>query len=530
MNLEPNTIDKKAAETIWGLGHHEQPKQTVNGHRKLWGLPIQLDSNWLSDSTDDLLPGSRVMQAYEFEGLLVDILARFVNLPAEEVDREMDDALYRVCEFLGVERAGLWRQCEGSGSFVLAHHRVFTGRSVAAIPDEPVRTATDSPNQASNISLIPLGVDSKTCCQWITAQVKRGKTIVFCKIADLPEEAAQDKEALSRLGTQSSVSIPLLVGGEVCGMVTFEMVSGEKTWPELLIRRLEFAAEVFAHATSRTLSDERLRASEAQLSLAAASANAALWSLDLQTMRFQATAKAYELLQLKPGSELTFEGFLQMVHTEDRERVRQGTQEAIRTRGEIDVEFRVVLSGAQTYWVSSRGRCQYSSRGTPERLMGASVNITERKQAESLLRESETRFRTVADSAPVLLWMSGPDKLCNFFNKPWLDFTGRTVEQELGNGWIEGVHPEDQEHCMQTYATAFDAREPFSMQYRLRRQDGQYRWILDNGVPRYDPQSNFAGYIGSGIDITERKIAEEALAKSYAEIKQLKDRLPTAAD
>jgi PAS domain S-box-containing protein len=127
------------------------------------------------------------------------------------------------------------------------------------------------------------------------------------------------------------------------------------------------------------------------------------------------------------------------------------------------------------------------------------------------LRESEERFRIMADCAPVLLWMAEPDGLCSFFNKTWLDFTGRPLEEELGNGWAEGVHPEDFQPCMHIYLNAFVLRRPFRMEYRLRRADGQYRWILDQGVPRYTPRGGFAGYIGSCIDITEMKDAHLAL-------------------
>jgi len=146
--------------------------------------------------------------------------------------------------------------------------------------------------------------------------------------------------------------------------------------------------------------------------------------------------------------------------------------------------------------------------------------IAERKRVEQILSESENRFRMMSDSAPVLIWMSGTDKLCNYFNKGWLDFTGRTPEQEMGNGWAEGVHPEDFQRCLDTYVSAFDARQEFSMEYRLHRHDGEYRWVVDHGVPRHDNHGIFLGYIGSCVDITERKSFEEELKRSNIELEQ----------
>jgi PAS domain S-box-containing protein len=136
------------------------------------------------------------------------------------------------------------------------------------------------------------------------------------------------------------------------------------------------------------------------------------------------------------------------------------------------------------------------------------VLIEQRNSTKRSLHESEARFRVMANSAPVLIWESGLDKVCAFFNSRWLEFTGRSLEQEIGNGWLEGIHPDDVAMCLESYSSAFDARCPFEIEYRLRRHDGEYRWIEDRGVPRYDSNGEFCGFIGSGIDISERKQAE----------------------
>jgi len=123
----------------------------------------------------------------------------------------------------------------------------------------------------------------------------------------------------------------------------------------------------------------------------------------------------------------------------------------------------------------------------------------------------ENLFQMLADGAPVMIWIADTEKLCYYFNRPWLDFTGSTLEQEYGNGWARGVHPDDYQRCLDIYISHFDQRKSFSMQYRLRRHDGVYRWILDNGKPYFGQDQNFLGYIGSCTDITEMHESEQEL-------------------
>lgn len=139
-----------------------------------------------------------------------------------------------------------------------------------------------------------------------------------------------------------------------------------------------------------------------------------------------------------------------------------------------------------------------------------SMDVTELKRAEQSLRESNSLFRRMADGAPVFIWMSGLDGHCTYFNQPWLDFVGQTLEEALTLGWLDGMHPDDKEYCLETYLSAFNARQRFQVEYRHRRQDGEYRWLLDEGVPLFNEDGRFAGYIGSGIDITERRQTEQA--------------------
>jgi PAS domain S-box-containing protein len=160
----------------------------------------------------------------------------------------------------------------------------------------------------------------------------------------------------------------------------------------------------------------------------------------------------------------------------------------------------------------------FENDGHCTHLVGSVHDISDRKRAETAIRESEERFRNIADTAPVLSWVSGPDKLLTFINRGWLTFTGSTLEQVVGDGWIEKMHPDDRDRCYTDYASAFDAHRIFQTECRLRRVDGEYRWMLTNGSPRFESSGAFVGFIGTCTDITDLKRSqEESLARQKLE-------------
>jgi PAS domain S-box-containing protein len=215
-------------------------------------------------------------------------------------------------------------------------------------------------------------------------------------------------------------------------------------------------------------------------------------------------------------------GWRKVVHPDDWQRCSARWTKAFTKGQPYEVEYRLKRHDGKYLWHLSAAM-PVREGGRILRWFGSCTEIENQKRSERLLEKArgalgtllasrsdgavDARFRTLLESAPVMIWQSGPDKLCTFFSRPWLDFTGRSAEQEMGAGWAEGVHPDDLKRCLATYEEAFDARIPFEMEYRLRRHDGKYRLIFDRGVPLVDPSRGFLGYVGSCVDITDRHSA-----------------------
>jgi PAS domain S-box-containing protein len=291
---------------------------------------------------------------------------------------------------------------------------------------------------------------------------------------------------------------------------------------------LLFAAIPFmvlaAVAEERRRTQDELIEGEHRLSLAMAAGRLGGWEWEPKAGTNRWFAGTDVVFGIPSRNELgSMRDFWDRVHREDRGPLREAIENARSQRGSFDREFRAVWPDGTVHWLASHVSCIYTSDGEVERMLGLARDVTEQNRAEQALRESEERFRLVADKAPVLIWMAGTDKLCTFVNKGWLDFTGRSMHEELGEGWAASVHPEDLARVLGIYSSAFAARADFQVEYRLRRFDEEYRWILDHGVPRFEANGTFCGYIGSCLDITDRKSQE-------ASLQELSGRLITAQE
>jgi len=286
---------------------------------------------------------------------------------------------------------------------------------------------------------------------------------------------------------------------------------------------------------------QALSAAERNIRLVADSLSEMVVAYDKDRMLTYANSGAealtgYLVQELKDTEPLSW------VHAEDKSQVLTLWEKVFDGQAVDQIVYRLIAKNGAVKWVAGswgpivdeRGHCigirgtclDITDRVVAEQLLAETnqkfhtivEEMAERKRAEQALRESEQRFRQVADAAPVMIWVSGVNRLYTFVNKPWLDFVGKTTEDQFGSGWPEFVHPDDMSRSLNTFTSSFEDRCSFQMEYRARRADGEYRWLLDNGTPLYRGDE-FRGYIGSRIDITEQKQIEERLRVSEERLK-----------
>lgn len=301
-------------------------------------------------------------------------------------------------------------------------------------------------------------------------------------------------------------------GREIVGLLSAEriVIGGEAC-----------ALTVIHDITERREAIEKLRSSEERFRLATQAVQAVIYDWDVTGDRINRSQELVRLLGFDPEDPQTATNawWRVQLHPDDAHRAIKAIESAFAERApRFQDEYRMLHREGHEVWVSDTGLISYDEEGNPVRCVGSVTDITERKRTEAALRESEARFRYTSDSAPVLIWMSDPSGGAIWFNQPWLDFTGRSMDEQIGDRWVDCVHPEDRDRFVNVYATALKARRKFTMEYRLRRPGDEYRWILNQGVPRFAADGEFLGFVGSCIDIHDRREAESALRRSEARL------------
>ncbi len=278
--------------------------------------------------------------------------------------------------------------------------------------------------------------------------------------------------------------------------------------------RVEVLAERARVAEDRRRTMEALRVSEERWQLALAGNDDGIWDWDLRTDAIYFSPRWKSMLGFEPH-ELpdVVDTWSSRVHPDDLARTLHDLQEHIEGRTpSYSNEHRVRTKDGTYLWILDRGKVLRDADGRAYRMVGSHTDVTARKHAELALRESETRFRELCNTSPMLVWLSNAAGECEWFNEGWLEFTGRAMLQELGSGWTDGIHPEDRDRCTALWRECNATKREFALEYRLRHSGGGYRWIYVVGRPRFDGQDGFLGFIGGGIDIDARKRLEQDLA------------------
>ena len=443
----------------------------------------------------------------EFETLLSEVSARFVNLPFDRVDSAIEESQRTICECLGVDHSSVWQASSNEPGILLLTH-LFRDPT---LPSPPER------------------MDGESYFPWTQLRLRNKEIVNVPSTLHVPAEAATDSNTWQAYGIKSALGFPLYVGdGPVFGVLAFDATTRERDWPLALVKRLQLLAQVFANALARKHTEQALKDSEARLRLAAASASAGLWTLDLALGHIWATEKTREILGFTPAEELDVSKFMFAVYPEDRDAVQRAIDDAVISGEERCIEYRIMRPDGQTRWILARGRLHRGESGLPNLLMGVSIDVTERKQIQQALDTSNEQLARIVSSAmDAIIAIDGQQRVVVFnlaaekaFGCSADDAIGRPIDRFIPQRFLVV----DSEHIRVFNETGVTNRSMGAL--------GSL-WALRANGEEFPIEASISQSVVGGKklftliirDVTESKRNQEELQKSYAEVKHLKERL-----
>lgn len=434
-----------------------------------------------------------LLRRLEFERLLSALSTHFINLPAQVIDEHITLALGRVGRFLGFNLVAI-SKFFGQGSAGEVTH-IWTADGMPSV--SPGFTNLDFP--------------------WLAERLAQGHSVLLTCLDDLPPAGQRDRETYEGLGIQSAYNWPLEVGGAVVGCLGLTAVGEARSLPVEFQEGLGLLVQLMASTLARASADQALHESEAKLSLAADAAGAGLWSLNLATSSFWVTKKTRELFDFTSDEVVSFGRFLSLVHPDDQDLIHRTVRTVIELKNEFGIEYRILGPGGSLHWILSRGRFQGSKAGGDDHLMGVSVDITARREAEEALREAETTLKAIIDSTDDMIWSVDPNSFgLMTFNVGLHDYFWK----KRGIRLERGMRPEDLfppgEYVQQWRSFYQRALQegPFTTEYLVYANSNVLQ--LSFSVVKRDDR--IFGVSVFGKDVTERKQAEAELLRQRAEL------------
>lgn len=439
-----------------------------------------------------LIARRRWLQAEAQATLVAEISSRFVNLPSGEVDREIEDAQRRLCEGLGIDASVLWQPSgDTPGHFVVTH--VFRHPSAPEFPRQ--LTEQDFP--------------------WTAGELLAGRISVASSLSDLPPQAAIDVASARRAGIQSHVTIPLVVGGaRPIGILGFNVTRGERRWRPAVVARLVMIAQIFANALGRKRADEALRESEERMTMASEAARFGVWVWYLGRDEVWGSDAWMKLFGFVSTSPLRYDDVLERIHPDDRERVDREVRRTVAEHTGYAGEFRVVLPDGTQRWIASQGRAVTSDGASPRRVLGAAIDITERRRAEEQVRQ----LSLAVEQSPVAVVITDLQGRIIYVNNKFTEVSGYSLAECLGQTpriLKSGEHPaavyEELWRCIRS-------GNIWRGEFHNRRKNGELYWEWEVISPLIDASGRVTHFVGIKEDITERKHAEDAIRLGEARL------------